>query len=136
MPPTGSVQAPARAPEGAELLKQRLSTVMSLLAQLRELKRTLNRQFYEAGLVLQKLSDPELYKAKGYGSFESFVEREIERELSIGRSLVHDLVQIVRVFQRGPAEELGLERLRAALKVLWPEPGVPTAAAPTSGTAG
>lgn len=134
--PPGSLHAPARAPEGAESLKQRLSTVMTLVAQLRALKRTLNRQFYDAGLVLQKLSDPELYKAKGYGSFESFIEREVERELSIGRSLAHDLVQIVRVFQRGPAEEIGLDRLRAALRALWPESGPQTAASPTPATSG
>lgn len=129
----GSLHAPARQPEGADQLKQRLTTVMNLLNQLRGLKRTLNRQFYEAGLVLQKLSDPALYQAKGYGSFEKFVEREVERELTIGRSVAHDLVQIVRVFQREAAEELGLERLRNALRTLWPEPGPQTASsAPVS----
>jgi hypothetical protein len=121
--PPGSLHAPARTPEGAEGLKQRLSQVMSLISQLRALKRTLNRQFFEAGLLLQKLSEPNLYQAKGYGSFESFLEREVERELGIGRTLAHDLVQIVKVFQREPAEELGLERLRSALRALWPEPG-------------
>jgi hypothetical protein len=133
--PPGSLHAPARAPEGAESLKQRLSTVMTLMAQLRGLKRTLNRQFYDAGIVLQKLSDPDLYKAKGYGSFESFIEREVERELSIGRGLAHDLVQIARLFQRAPAEELGLDRLRGALRVLWPENGA-QAAASAPGVAG
>jgi hypothetical protein len=105
---------------------------MALIAQLRGLKRTLNRQFFEAGLLLQKLSEPALYQAKGYGTFESFVEREVERELAIGRSLAHDLVSIVRVFQREAAEEVGLERLRQALRALWPEPGP---AAASSGTA-
>lgn len=119
----GSLHAPARVPEGAESLKQRLGRVMTLLNQLRGLKRTLNRNFFEAGRVLQQLAEPALYQAKGYGSFEKFVEREIERELSIGRSLAHDLVQIVRVFQQETTEELGLERLRNALRALWPELG-------------
>jgi len=105
--------------------------MLSLLAQLRGFKRTINRQFYEAGLILQQLSVPGLYQSKGYSSFESFVEREVERELTIGRLLAHDLVQIVRVFQREAAEELGLERLRAALRVLWPEPS-PSNATPTT----
>jgi hypothetical protein len=96
---------------------------MSLLSQLRGLKRTINRQFFEAGLLLQKLSEPNLFQAKGYGSFESFLEREVERELGIGRTMAHDLVNIVKVFQREPAEDLGLERLRNALRALWPEPG-------------
>ena len=96
---------------------------MSLLNQLRGLKRTLNRQFFEAGLLLRKLSEPILFQAKGYGSFESFLEREVERELGIGRTLAHDLVAIVKVFQREPAEELGLDRLKNALRALWPEPG-------------
>ena len=125
--PPGSLHAPARAPEGAEGLKQRLSQVMGLLAQLRGLKRTLNRQFFEAGLVLQKLSEPTLYSAKGYGSFDKFIEREVERELSIGRQLAQDLVQIVKLFQREPAEDLGLDRLKSALRALWPEPNPATA---------
>lgn len=119
--PAGSLHAPARAPEGAEGLKQRLGQVMTIIAQIRALKRTLNRQFFEAGLLLQKLSEPTLYQAKGYGTFDSFVEREIERELAIGRSLAHDLVAIVRLFRREAAEELGLERLRGALRALWPD---------------
>jgi hypothetical protein len=108
---------------------------MGLLAQLRGLKRTLNRQFFEAGLILQKLSDPTLYQAKGYGSFDKFIEREVERELSIGRQLAQDLVQIVKLFQREPAEELGLDRLKAALRALWPEPGPQTASGQSSGGA-
>ena len=121
--PAGSLHTAARTPEGAEGLKQRLSQVMSLLSQLRGLKRTLNRQFFEAGLLLQRLSEPTLYQSKGYGSFESFLEREVERELGIGRTQAHDLVKIVGVFQREAAEDLGLERLKSALRALWPEPG-------------
>ncbi|MEI8256893.1 MAG: hypothetical protein WCJ30_14565 [Deltaproteobacteria bacterium] len=121
--PAGSLHAPARSPEGAEGLKQRLSQVMSLINQLRGLKRTLNRQFFEAGLLLQKLAEPTLYQAKGYGSFESFLEREVERELGIGRTTAHDLVHIVRLFHREAAEDLGLERLRGALRALYPESG-------------
>lgn len=117
----GSLHAPARVPEGADQLKHRINTVMSLLGQLKALKRSLQRQFFEAGQLLLRLSEPELYKARGYGSFEIFVEREVERELGIGRSQAHDLVTITRVFQREAAEELGLERLRAGLRALYPE---------------
>jgi len=116
-------QHPVRAPEGAEALKQRLGTMASLITQLRGLKRSIVRQFFDVGLLLQRLADPALYKTKGYGSFDAFVEREIERDLGIGRSMVNDLIQIVQVFQRPTAEQLGLERLRDALRVLYPESG-------------
>lgn len=125
----GSLHAPARQPEGAESLKARLVKVMNELGKLRALKRNTARQFFEMGLIITELSTPELYQAKGYGSWESFVEREIERELSIGRTVVEDLRRIVRLFQRPAAEELGFERLQNALKVLFPEPG---AAAPST----
>jgi hypothetical protein len=119
----GSLHAPARSPDGAEGLKVRLMAVINLLGKLRGLKRSINKQFWEAGLVLAELSRPELYQAKGYGSWESFVEREIERELAIGRTTAEELRRIVRLFQRDAAEELGFERLRGALRALFPEPG-------------
>ncbi len=119
----GSLHAPARTPDGAEGLKVRLMAVINLLGKLRGLKRSFNKQFWEAGLILAELSRPELYQAKGYGSWESFVEREIERELTIGRTTAEELRRIVRLFQREAAEELGFERLRVALRALFPEPG-------------
>jgi hypothetical protein len=126
----GSLHAPARQPDGAEGLKVRLVKVMNELGKLRALKRNLNRQFFEMGLILTELSSPELIEAKGYGSWESFVEREIERELNIGRMVVEDMRRVVRLFHRPAAEELGWERLQAAMKVLFPEPG--GAAAPST----
>ena len=119
----GSLHAPARSPDGAEGLKVRLMAVINLLGKLRGLKRSIIKQFWEAGLVLADLSRPELYPAKGYGSWESFVEREIERELAIGRTQAEDMRRIVRLFQRDAAEELGFERLKGAMRALYPEPG-------------
>jgi hypothetical protein len=117
----GSLHTPARAPAEAEALKERLKKVMGDLSRLRALKRTIQKNFWEVGLVLQELSAPDMFGAKGYGSWESFVEREVEKDL-FGRTYVQDLVRIVRVFQRERAEEFGLERLRSALKVLYPDP--------------
>ncbi len=124
----GSLHAQARSPDGAEGLKVRLMAVINLLGKLRGLKRSLVKQFWEAGLILAELSRPELYQSKGYGSWESFVEREIERELTIGRTTAEELRRIVRLFQRDAAEDLGFERLRGALKTLYPEPGSSTVA--------
>lgn len=131
--PPGSLHAPARSPEGAEKLKANLTEAINGLARLRALKRNLNRQFWQAALELEKLSSPALYQAKGYGSWESFLEREVERELSIGRTVAADLVKIVKVFKQEAAEEIGLERLRAALKAIWPEPGSPASTPPPGG---
>lgn len=117
----GSLHAPARAPEDADQKKKNLSQIHNLLNQLKSMKRSIGRQFYEVGLILQKLSDPNLYKTRNYASFDAFVEREIERDINIGRSDVAVLVRIVKLFQQKPAEELGLERLRAALKAIYPD---------------
>jgi hypothetical protein len=121
----GSLHAPARAPEGADLIKKKLGTINNLLTQLKGMKRSIGRQFFEVGIVLTKLADPDLYKTRNYASFDAFVEREIEREINIGRSEVAALVRIVKVFQRDAAEEIGLEKLRAALKVLYPDASAP-----------
>ncbi|MFO0608001.1 MAG: hypothetical protein U0324_32860 [Polyangiales bacterium] len=129
---TGSLHAPARSPEGAEKLKANLTKAISALAKLKGLKRNLQRQFWDAALTLKELSDPALYQAKGYGSWESFLEREVEKELGIGRVQAVDLVRIVKVFNREAAEEFGQDKLRAALKALYPEPG----GAPSGGETG
>lgn len=128
----GSLHAPARAPEGAEKLKANLTRAINALQRLKTLKRNIQRQFWDAAVILLELSAPELYQAKGYGSWESFVEREVEKELGIGRVQALDLVKIARIFQKEAAEEIGLDRLRRALREIYPEPG---AAAPASNTA-
>ncbi len=119
----GSLHAPARSPAGAEKLKENLTKAIGALAKLKGLKRNLQRQFWDAAQTLRELSDPALYQAKGYGSWESFLEREVEKELGIGRVQAVDLVRIVKIFQREAAEEFGQDKLRAALKALYPEPG-------------
>lgn len=124
----GSLHAPARAPEGAEKLKANLTRAINALQRLKTLKRNIQRQFWDAALILHELSAPELYQAKGYGSWESFVEREVEKELGIGRVQAIDLVKIVKIFQREAAEEIGLDRLRKALKEIYPDPAAPASA--------
>ncbi|MBL8602136.1 MAG: hypothetical protein JNK72_09435 [Myxococcales bacterium] len=129
----GSLHTPARAPEGAEQLKQQIIAVKNDLMKLKAMKRTLQKQFWEVGLLLARMADPTLYRAVGYGTWESFVEREIEREIGIGRQLADELRRIVRVFNRETTEEFGVEKLRSALKVLYPEPGTGAASGPISG---
>mgnify|MGYP003379209541 FL=1 len=47
----------------------------------------------------------------------------MEKELGIGRVQAVDLVRIVKIFQKEAAEEFGQDKLRAALKALYPDPG-------------
>lgn len=131
----GSLHAPARSPEGAEKLKANLTRAINALQRLKALKRNIQRQFWDAALTLHELSQPDLYQAKGYGSWESFLEREVERELGIGRVQAMDLVKIVKIFQREAAEDIGLEKLRKALREIYPEQGSQSPA-PTTGTSG
>ncbi len=51
---------------------------------------------------------------KGYGSFEAFVDREID----IGKQLSLKIVRIVQTFIRDAAVAAGLERVTAALDAL------------------
>ncbi len=120
----GSLHAPARSPEGAEQLKVRIIAVKNELGRVKALKRNINKTFWEIGEILGRLAEPALFQAIGYGSWETFIEREVERDLGIGRTMADDLRRIVKVFQREIADEVGLERLRVALRALYPEPGV------------
>jgi len=119
----GSLHTPARSPEGAEQLKVRIIAVKNELGRVKALKRNLNKTFWEVGEILGRLAEPALFQAIGYGSWETFIEREVERDLGIGRTMADDLRRIVKVFQREVADEVGLERLRTSLRALYPEPG-------------
>jgi hypothetical protein len=131
--PGKTPKASIRRPEGAEELKAKIGALASATSQIRALKRTLNKSFYEIGQILRKIEIERLYEVKGYGSFEAFVEREID----LGKNLSLKIVRIVQVFLREAALAAGVERLSAALDALDGEepeaaPGSPSAT--SSGT--
>jgi hypothetical protein len=107
-------KATIRTPEGAEELKQKLGALSSAVNQIKSLKRTLNKSFYDIGQILREIRDERLYEVKGYGSFEAFVEREID----LGKLMSLRIVQIVQTFIREAALRAGLERSTAALEAL------------------
>ncbi|MFW6066744.1 MAG: hypothetical protein ACOC97_00280 [Myxococcota bacterium] len=74
----------------------------------------MNRSFHEIGSLLAEIQEERLHEAKGYGSFEAFLEREVDLGVQLGMRLL----RIARTFQREAAEEAGLERAAAALEVL------------------
>lgn len=100
-----------RAPVGADELKAKIGALATATAQIRALKRTLSRSFMDVGLILVDIRDKRLYEAKGYGSFEAFLEREIE----LGKTASLRLVRAVELFQRPAAIAGGMDKVLAAV---------------------
>ena len=107
-------KASIRRPEGAEELKAKIGALASATSQIRGLKRTLNKSFYDIGQILGEIEAKRLYEVKGYGSFEAFVEREID----LGKQLSLRIVRIAGTFLKEAAVRAGLERVSAALHAL------------------
>lgn len=103
-----------RSPVGADELKAKIGALATQTAQIRALKRGLSKSFYEIGTILVDIRDRRLYEAKGYGSFEAFVEREIE----LGKQLSLRLVRIVGTFLREAALAIGLDRASAGIAAI------------------
>ncbi len=103
-----------RSPVGADELKAKIGALATQTAQIRALKRGLSKSFYEIGTILVDIRDRRLYEAKGYGSFEAFVEREIE----LGKQMSLRLVRIVGTFLREAALAIGLDRAAAGIAAI------------------
>ena len=114
-PRPGSARATLRTPDHAENIKARVMQLHDALTRLRSLKKQLNDRFFEAALVLQSIREDKLFDAKGYASFEAFVEREIDLG---GRTLVLRLARIPDVFLEAAARANGLEALLAGLEAM------------------
>lgn len=113
-PPPGSARATLRTPERAEELKAQLTELGNGVARLRLLKRTIQKDFWEAASILADIQDRQLYQAKGYASFEAFVDREVE----LGKATSIRLARLPKLFVPTAAKELGLASLMAALDAL------------------
>lgn len=128
--PPRAPKSTIRTPEGAEELKQKLGALASAVSQIRSLKRSLNKSFYDIGQILREIRDERLYEVKGYGSFEAFVERETE----LGKQLSLRIVRIAGTFLKEAALKAGLERVSAALDALEGEDGGGGGGAPAGGS--
>ena len=113
-PPPGSARATLRIPTGAEELKVRLIDLHNCMVEIKSLRRNMQRNFFAVGLVLQGVRDRTLYEARGFGSFETFLEREFD----LGKTTAFKLVLAVEVFQREAAEGYGMDKVFAALSAL------------------
>ncbi len=113
-PPPGSARATIRVPSGAEELKAKIGELHNALLQIRSYRKNLNKGFFDIGGVLKDIQQRKLYEAKGYGSFEAFLEREID----LGKTTSLKLIKVSTVFVKPAALEYGMEKLFQALHVL------------------
>jgi hypothetical protein len=114
-PRPGSARATLRTPEEAEALKARVGQLHEALNRVRALKKQLPERFFEAGSMLKHIRDERLFDAKGYATFEAFVEREVDLG---SKTLCLRLSRIPEVFSEAAAREYGLDPLLGALETL------------------
>jgi hypothetical protein len=116
--PTGSLHTEAREPAQAENLKARLTALMAAQQKLAELKRSANKNFYEIGEVLHRVREQRLFEVKGYGSFDTYLDREV----NLGQQFCMQTVRIYETFLPAAAASLGFARLSAAIRTIDDEP--------------
>jgi len=113
-PLPGSARATIRIPTGAEDIKQRIGDLHNSLVKIKALRKNLGKGFYEIGNILKDIQGRRLYEAKGYGTFEAFLEREID----LGKTMGLRLVRVCTTFLKEAAHEHGLDRIINALTAL------------------
>jgi len=113
-PPPGSARATLRVPPEAESIKAHISQLHQQVSKIRSLSRRLDKNFYEVGLLLAEVQLQDLHVAKGYSTFEAFLDRDVD----IGRATALRLIRITHTFLRDTAYDFGIERLTSALAAL------------------
>src|SRR5262249_36063038 len=97
--PPGSARATIRVPDDAEKIKAKIAELHNQTQKIRTLRKRLDKGFFEIGQVLAEIQQQELYLAKGFGSFEAFLEREID----LGKLTSLKLMKISHTFQKDAA---------------------------------
>src|SRR6185436_11073364 len=112
--PPGSARATIRVPQGADEIKAKIAELHNQVQKIRTLRKRLDKGFFEIGQVLAEIQQQELFHAKGYGSFEAFLERETD----LGKQTALKLIKIAQVFQHDAAMDYGMDRLILAINAL------------------
>jgi hypothetical protein len=120
-PLPGSARATIRTPSGAEDIKAKIGELHNALTQIKAFRKNLHKSFYEIGNILREVQGRKTYEAKGYGSFEAFLEREMD----LGKTTSLRLARIPQVFLREAALEFGMERCINGLIALEAVPDAP-----------
>ncbi len=113
-PLPGSARATIRIPEGADNIKARIGELHNAVSQVKGLRKNLAKNFFEIGSILHEIRKARLYEAKGYGTFDAFVDRETE----LGKLTGIRLEKVAGIFQRSAADDFGMDRLFTALSAL------------------
>jgi hypothetical protein len=103
-------------------LKARFSALNHATAQIKAFKRALQKNFFDVGLQLERIREEKLFEVKGYGSFESFLEREMD----LDKVTCMRLARVARTMVREAAIEVGMERACAAMAALEGETTAPS----------
>ncbi|HQP38285.1 MAG TPA: hypothetical protein PLI95_24040 [Polyangiaceae bacterium] len=128
-PPPGSARATIRIPTGAEEIKAKIALLHNAISEIRTLRKNLAHNFFDVGSVLKDIQIRKLYEARGFGSFEAFLDREMD----IGKITGLRLVRMVEVFHREAAVEYGLDRMMYVMAILEaPDKPVPMMQSPAS----
>jgi hypothetical protein len=113
-PLPGSARATIRTPQGAEDIKVKIGQLHNALTQIKTFRKNLAKGFFDIGIVLKDIQARRLYEAKGFGTFEAFLEREMD----LGKSTSLKLVKLCGIFQKDAALELGMDKVFAAINAI------------------
>ncbi len=113
-PLPGSARATIRTPQHAEDIKAKIGDLHNALVQIKALRKNLAKGFYDIGNILRDIQARRLYEAKGYGTFEAFLEREID----LGKTTALRLIRVCTTFLKDAALEYGMDRVIGALMAL------------------
>jgi hypothetical protein len=120
-PLPGSARATIRTPAQAEDIKAKIGELHNMLQTIKGLRKNLAKGFYDIGGVLKDIQARRLYEAKGFGTFEAFLEREAA---DLGKTTALRLVRIAGLFLKDGALELGMDRIFMALSSIEAGDGV------------
>lgn len=127
-PLPGSARATIRTPAQAEDIKQKIADLHNALQQIKAFRKNLGKGFYDIGIVLGDIKARRLYEAKGFGTFEAFLEREAAE---LGKTTALRLVRIAGLFKKEAALDLGMDRVFMALISIETGDGVTQDARPS-----
>ena len=85
-----------------------------MLVRIRALRKNLEDGFYQIGAELKHIHDERLYEAKGFSSFEVFVDRDLD----LGKSTALKLSRLPSIFLEAAARKFGLQAVLAAIDAL------------------
>jgi len=117
-PKPGSARGTLRSPDDADNIKQRISELLNVLVRIRTLRKNLDDGFFQLAVELKHIQDEKLYEAKGFSSFESFAERELD----LGKATAVKLARVPGIFLEAAARQHGIQGVLAAIDALDEHP--------------